>query len=502
MMSPDARKTIIRRKRKDRFTIVDNRSAEDENLSYEALGLLTYLLSRPDDWQIQIDQLKGRGGIGKHKIRRIVKELSDAHYMAHERYRDADSGAFIGGRYTVYDEPQTEKCSTPVPVSDGEEAHVPLNRDVADAHVPKTHDVAQQEVENQPSYLIRNPTKEGFAPKIERDVRTRGQESPPKSRLTFLPPDDGDAEERFQALLKAYPAGAIGSVEKARAAFLDLDEESQKAVRPAVPRILRGWKDEGRDTKFALATMLKNRDWERFPQPTNATTAEPSVELKPYVVPLWAMLWGVVDPLGKSHGPASKVEYFLSRIDKGLVTPANAVPNPDLSKPLVPITIGSAEHAEWVTHCERLGFRLPKPDAVPVVYVPSKHPPSLSMHWKGYRLAVPRRTQFRSMTWWSRVYQPAAPIPDILSAGRRQQGTDLIEMGPWPAAVDLVGMIEIKTLTDRWEAWATWFASKGAAIELWPESSICVPSEWPPAIFTPEKADATPDYDALEGIDR
>jgi hypothetical protein len=47
---------IIRRKVNRHFTTVPNEPVNDEGLSFEALGLLTYLLSRPDDWQVCVDQ--------------------------------------------------------------------------------------------------------------------------------------------------------------------------------------------------------------------------------------------------------------------------------------------------------------------------------------------------------------------------------------------------------------------------------------------------------------
>ena len=63
---------IIRRKRVRDFTVVGNEVAEDERLSFEALGLLTYLLSRPDNWSVQVKQLCNRGGCGRDKTRRIA----------------------------------------------------------------------------------------------------------------------------------------------------------------------------------------------------------------------------------------------------------------------------------------------------------------------------------------------------------------------------------------------------------------------------------------------
>ena len=51
---------IIRRKVNRHFTTIPNEPIIDEGLSFEALGLLTYLLSRPDNWRVCVEHLKGR----------------------------------------------------------------------------------------------------------------------------------------------------------------------------------------------------------------------------------------------------------------------------------------------------------------------------------------------------------------------------------------------------------------------------------------------------------
>ena len=43
------------------FVIVDQRAIEDSRLSWAASGLLAYLLSRPDDWRVPVNELKKRG---------------------------------------------------------------------------------------------------------------------------------------------------------------------------------------------------------------------------------------------------------------------------------------------------------------------------------------------------------------------------------------------------------------------------------------------------------
>jgi len=60
--------TIIRARRRHRFVIIDQQAIEDTRLSWAARGLLGYLLSRPDDWKVLVNDLKKRGDLGRDGI--------------------------------------------------------------------------------------------------------------------------------------------------------------------------------------------------------------------------------------------------------------------------------------------------------------------------------------------------------------------------------------------------------------------------------------------------
>ena len=99
--------TIIRTPRPvERFTIVRN-EVFDEGLSAEALGMLCYLLSRPDNWRISKKELGNRFGMGRDKTNRLVKELCDARYMEVRQPRD-ENGRVEDAIYTCFDVKQTE----------------------------------------------------------------------------------------------------------------------------------------------------------------------------------------------------------------------------------------------------------------------------------------------------------------------------------------------------------------------------------------------------------
>lgn len=95
---------IRRAPRTSNFTVLHNATIDDERLSWEALGMLTYLLSKPDDWQIKTEHLIALRKAKDHKTRRILNELEDTGYLVRTKYR-RDDGTF-GWESVLYDTPQ------------------------------------------------------------------------------------------------------------------------------------------------------------------------------------------------------------------------------------------------------------------------------------------------------------------------------------------------------------------------------------------------------------
>ena len=96
--------TIIRAPRRHRFVILDQQAVEDIRLSWAARGLLAYLLSRPDDWRVLINDLRNRGDLGRDGIYKLLRELRDTGYVRFQRSRDG-RGRIRGGTYLVQEIP-------------------------------------------------------------------------------------------------------------------------------------------------------------------------------------------------------------------------------------------------------------------------------------------------------------------------------------------------------------------------------------------------------------
>jgi hypothetical protein len=82
---------IIRVENRKRFTILSNVPIEDERLSWEALGVLCWLLSKPDGWEALRAAVSNRKrGAGRDKVARIFAELQAADYMLRKKQQRED----------------------------------------------------------------------------------------------------------------------------------------------------------------------------------------------------------------------------------------------------------------------------------------------------------------------------------------------------------------------------------------------------------------------------
>lgn len=109
------------------FVRVTRPTAQNKALTYEALGMLTYLLSQADDWVVGVDNLI-REGCRRDRVYRILKELTDAGHLVHERVGVGQSKPPVWADRTVYEQPITPSTKS---AKSGFGAPVPEKPDLA-----------------------------------------------------------------------------------------------------------------------------------------------------------------------------------------------------------------------------------------------------------------------------------------------------------------------------------------------------------------------------------
>ena len=99
---------VFRVERNTGYTVMSNHHLRNKELSLKAKGLLSQMLSLPEDWDYT---LAGLSHINREKIdaiREAVKELEKAGYIVRSRERD-EKGRLRGADYVIYEQPQPKE---------------------------------------------------------------------------------------------------------------------------------------------------------------------------------------------------------------------------------------------------------------------------------------------------------------------------------------------------------------------------------------------------------
>ena len=138
---------VFRVERNKGYTVMSNHHLRNKELSLKAKGLLSQMLSLPEDWDYT---LAGLSFINREKIdaiREAVKELERAGYIVRSRERD-EKGRLRGTDYVIFEQPQTPPVSD-LPTLDNPTLEKPtqekptlenptqLNKDIQKTDLPK-----------------------------------------------------------------------------------------------------------------------------------------------------------------------------------------------------------------------------------------------------------------------------------------------------------------------------------------------------------------------------
>lgn len=94
----------IRTRRRSHFTTIPNDAIRDPHLSLQAKGLLTLMLSYPDDWRFTTAHLEQQSTNGREATRTALRQLINAGYARWHAIQAAD-GSMTGRELIVTDHP-------------------------------------------------------------------------------------------------------------------------------------------------------------------------------------------------------------------------------------------------------------------------------------------------------------------------------------------------------------------------------------------------------------
>ena len=177
---------VFRVERNKGYTVMSNHHLRNKELSLKAKGLLSQMLSLPEDWDYT---LAGLSLINREKIdaiREAVRELERAGYIVRSRERD-EKGRLRGAEYVIYEQPQTPTLDLPTlenPTLDNPTQENPtlenptlenptqLNKDIQRTDLPNTQK-SNKDLSSTDSIPILSPYPSPFGDAAEPQERKR-----------------------------------------------------------------------------------------------------------------------------------------------------------------------------------------------------------------------------------------------------------------------------------------------------------------------------------------
>ena len=136
----------------DPFARIDKVPINDPEKSWKALGILVYVLSKPDGWEVNIKDLENHSIDGERAIRSGIEELLKLKYCQRFKIIDQDTKRIKKWLYCFFERPypgEVLKLKTVYSDPDVQNVNVGSDPDCLNPHVENPH-VENPHVENVP----------------------------------------------------------------------------------------------------------------------------------------------------------------------------------------------------------------------------------------------------------------------------------------------------------------------------------------------------------------
>lgn len=146
---------IVRIKRhKNYFAQIDRRALEDPRLSFKATGILAYLLSKPDGWQVRGEHLARVKKEGRDAVLKGLQELQTFGYARVVDERD-EKGRYLSHTWEVREEPEGGFIQPPKGDQRPEPDFPILENPTLDNPIPsKKKDLSKNKIEKEKSVRV------------------------------------------------------------------------------------------------------------------------------------------------------------------------------------------------------------------------------------------------------------------------------------------------------------------------------------------------------------
>lgn len=240
---------VFRVEKNHSYTVMANHHLRDKRLSLKSKGLLSLILSLPDDWRISIEGMTQFSSDGKDAIRSAIRELTDAGYITRAQTH-SEAGTFSGYDYIVHETPVASPSSG-FPTMEKPTTENPTLRNTE--RLSTIPPIVPHEGDEPPPSAALTPPLSGEAQSGEPPKRKRRRSS--KSVPDYEP-------ELFERFWAAYPRGEDRQGAVAEWDSLRPDRETMLAMSRALVRqkASEEWQ-RGIGIPYAVR-WLRRRRWE------------------------------------------------------------------------------------------------------------------------------------------------------------------------------------------------------------------------------------------------
>ena len=151
------------------YTVMSNYHLRDKNLSCKACGLLSKMLSLPDEWDYTIRGLAAICKDGENAIRTALLELEEYGYLKRIRHRD-EFGKLMETEYIIYEQPNPEAIEAHKKKEESRSSH----ENKPDCGLPN-YDFHKLDTRNQESH------KQDFSREINKELTSTEESSTEES---------------------------------------------------------------------------------------------------------------------------------------------------------------------------------------------------------------------------------------------------------------------------------------------------------------------------------
>lgn len=99
------------------YTVMSRSHLRDKELSLKAKGLMSLMLSLPEDWDYSVKGLATLSKDGRESIIGTIKELEERGYLVRTQIKNS-SGRFVGYDYEAFENPSAGKPFTENPLTE------------------------------------------------------------------------------------------------------------------------------------------------------------------------------------------------------------------------------------------------------------------------------------------------------------------------------------------------------------------------------------------------